>query len=409
MVTSNVSKTAESLVSQWTFAGRALELESSIIRDILKVTSLPEVISFAGGLPAPELFPIEGLRKACQKVLEEIGPAALQYSLTTGVPPLKRFLAERVSKQGFEVDESNIQVTAGSQQGLDLVGRLFVEPGSVVITEIPTYLGAIQAFNFYGAKYVSVPMDENGILIDQLEDKVKESKPRIIYIVPNFQNPSGITLSEERRHKLVEIAKRYEVPIIEDNPYGELRYAGKEVASIQSIGGDHVIQLQTFSKIISPGLRIGWISASKEIMALFERVKQSTDLHTNTFCQYVIAEFAKDGALDRHIEELKVAYSERRQIMLEAMEQHFPEEVNWTKPEGGLFLWVELPRGMNSAQLLDKAVERKVAYVPGSPFYAQTKGENTMRLNFSNASPEKIVEGIRRLGQVIKENLPKKS
>jgi len=252
-------------------------------------------------------------------------------------------------------------------------------------------------------------MDENGVLIDQLEDKVKESKPRIIYIVPNFQNPSGITLSEERRHQLVEIAKRYEVPIIEDNPYGELRYAGKEVASIQSIGGDHVIQLQTFSKIISPGLRIGWISASKEIMALFERVKQSTDLHTNTFCQYVIAEFAKDGSLDRHIEELKVAYSERRQVMLNAMEQHFPEEVKWTKPEGGLFLWVELPRGMNSAELLDKAIEKKVAYVPGSPFYAQTKGENTMRLNFSNASPEKIVEGIRRLGQVIKENLPKKS
>jgi len=409
VVTSNVSKTAESLISQWTFADRALELESSIIRDILKVTSLPEVISFAGGLPAPELFPIEGLRKACQKVLEEIGPAALQYSLTTGVPPLKRFLAERVSKQGFEVDEGNIQVTAGSQQGLDLVGRLFVEPGSVVITEIPTYLGAIQAFNFYGAKYVSVPMDENGVLIDQLEDKVKESKPRIIYIVPNFQNPSGITLSEERRHQLVEIAKRYEVPIIEDNPYGELRYAGKEVASIQSIGGDYVIQLQTFSKIISPGLRIGWMSASKDIMTLLERVKQATDLHTNTFCQYIITEFAKDGSLDRHIEELKVAYSERRQVMLDAMEQHFPEEVKWTKPEGGLFLWVELPRGMNSAQLLDKAVERKVAYVPGSPFYAQTKGENTMRLNFSNASPEKIVEGIRRLGQVIKENLPKKS
>ncbi|MFQ5868567.1 MAG: PLP-dependent aminotransferase family protein [Candidatus Zixiibacteriota bacterium] len=408
-MTSNVSKTAESLISQWTFAGRALELESSIIRDILKVTSLPEVISFAGGLPAPELFPIEGLRKACRKVLEEIGPAALQYSLTTGVPPLKRFLAERVSKQGFEVDEGNIQVTAGSQQGLDLVGRLFVEPGNVVITEIPTYLGAIQAFNFYGAKYVSVPMDENGVLVEELEDRVKKSKPRIIYIVPNFQNPSGITLSEERRHQLVEVAKRYEVPIIEDNPYGELRYAGKEVPSIQSIGGDYVIQLQTFSKIISPGLRIGWISASKEIMALFERVKQSTDLHTNTFCQYVITEFAKDGSLDRHIEELKVAYSERRQVMLNAMEAHFPEEVNWTKPEGGLFLWVELPRGMNSAQLLDKAVERKVAYVPGSPFYAQTKGENTMRLNFSNASPEKIVEGIRRLGQVIKENLPKRS
>ncbi|KPJ49715.1 MAG: hypothetical protein AMJ41_02465 [candidate division Zixibacteria bacterium DG_27] len=386
-----------------------MELESSVIRDILKVTSQPEVISFAGGLPAPELFPIEGLKKACQKVLEEIGPPALQYSLTTGVPPLRRYLAGRVSKQGFEVDEANIQVTAGSQQGLDLVGRLFLEPGSVVITEIPTYLGAIQAFNFYGAKYVSVDMDENGVLIDQLEDKVRASKPRIIYIVPNFQNPSGITLAEERRHQLVEIAKRYQVPIIEDNPYGELRYAGKEVSSIQSIGGDYVIQLQTFSKIISPGLRIGWISASKEIMALVERVKQATDLHTNTFCQYVITEFAKDGSLDRHIEELKVAYSERRQVMLDAMQEHFPEEVKWTKPEGGLFLWVELPRGMNSAQLLDKAVEKKVAYVPGSPFYAQTIGENTMRLNFSNASPEKIVEGIRRLGQVFKENLPKKS
>jgi 2-aminoadipate transaminase len=406
MVTSNVSETAKGLVSKWVFARRALELESSIIRDILKVTSLPEVISFAGGLPAPELFPIEGLSKACQRVLEQVGPAALQYSLTTGTPPLRHYLAERVSKQGFQVDDDNIQVTAGSQQGLDLVGRLFLEPGSVVITEIPTYLGALQAFNFYGAKYVSVPMDDDGVLIDQLEEKVRESKPRIIYIVPNFQNPSGITLSEERRHQLVEIAKRYKVPIVEDNPYGELRYAGKEVPSIQSIGGDHVIQLQTFSKIISPGLRIGWISASKEVMALIERVKQATDLHTNTFCQYVIAEYAKDGSLDRHIEELKVAYSERRQVMLDAMEEHFPEEVNWTRPEGGLFLWVTLPQGMNSARLLDKAVEKKVAYVPGSPFYAQTKGENTMRLNFSNASPEMIVEGIKRLGLVFKENLP---
>jgi len=409
MVTSNVDKTAENLVSKWAFASRALELESSVIRDILKITSLPEVISFAGGLPAPELFPIEGLKKACQKALQEIGPSSLQYSLTTGVPPLRRYLAERVSKQGFAVDETNIQVTAGSQQGLDLVGRLFLEPGSVVITETPTYLGAIQAFNFYGAKYVSIDMDENGILVDKLEDKVEEHKPRLVYIVPNFQNPSGITLSEARRHQLVEIAKRHEVPIVEDNPYGELRYAGKDVPSIQSIGGDYVIQLQTFSKIISPGLRIGWISASREIMALIERVKQATDLHTNTFCQYVITEFAKDGSLDRHIEELKVAYSERRQVMLDAMEAHFPEEVQWTKPEGGLFLWVTLPQGMNSAQLLDKAVEKKVAYVPGSPFYAQTKGENTMRLNFSNASPEKIVEGIRRLGQVFKENLPEKA
>jgi 2-aminoadipate transaminase len=409
MVSLNVSETAGSFISQWTFATRALELESSVIRDILKVTSQPEVISFAGGLPAPELFPIEGLSRACQRVLEQVGPPSLQYSLTTGTPPLRHYLAERVSKQGFQVDDNNIQVTAGSQQGLDLVGRLFLEPGSVVITEIPTYLGAIQAFNFYGAKYVSVPMDDDGVLIDQLEDKVRESKPRIIYIVPNFQNPSGITLSKERRHQLVEVAKRYKVPIVEDNPYGELRYAGKDVPSIQSIGGDHVIQLQTFSKIISPGLRIGWISASKQVMALIERVKQATDLHTNTFCQYVITEFAKDGSLDRHIEELKVAYSERRQVMLDAMEEHFPQEVEWTRPDGGLFLWVTLPQGMNSAQLLNKAVEKKVAYVPGSPFYAQTKRENTMRLNFSNASPEMIVEGIRRLGQVFKENLPKKS
>jgi 2-aminoadipate transaminase len=409
MVTSNLSETAKGLVSKWVFARRALELESSIIRDILKVTSLPEVISFAGGLPAPELFPIEGLSRACRKVLEEVGPPSLQYSLTTGTPPLRHYLAERVSKQGFQVDDNNIQVTAGSQQGLDLVGRLFLEPGSVVITEIPTYLGAIQAFNFYGAKYVSVPMDDDGVLIDELEEAVKKSKPRIIYIVPNFQNPSGITLSKERRRRLVEVAKRYKVPIVEDNPYGELRYAGEDVPSIQSIGGDHVIQLQTFSKIISPGLRIGWMSASKEIMALIERVKQATDLHTNTFCQYVIAEYAKDGSLDRHIEELKVAYSERRQVMLDAMEENFPEEVNWTRPEGGLFLWVTLPEGMNSARLLDKAVEKKVAYVPGSPFYAQTKGENTMRLNFSNASPEMIVEGIRRLGLVFKENLPRKS
>jgi 2-aminoadipate transaminase len=395
----------DTLTLNWTFSVRAQEMKGSAIREILKITERPDIISFAGGLPAPELFPVKHLMNACKTVLENVGPKSLQYSLSLGVLPLRKFLAERLSQKGASLTEDNILVTGGSQQGLDLVGKVFLDKGAVVICESPTYLGAIQAFNAYNPQYVTVDMDENGMITDQVEEKIKKYKPRLIYVVPNFQNPSGITLSYERRKHLVELAKEYYVPIIDDNPYGELRYIGKDVPSLKSLGGDLVIQLGTISKIISPGLRIGWIAASSEVMPMFEKMKQGTDLHTNTFAQYVMVEYVKDGKLDRHIEEIKAAYGERRGVMIKAMQEYFPENVKWTEPEGGLFLWVELPQEISATDLLQEALKQKVAYVPGKPFYPYEDRDNTLRLNFSNASPEMIIEGIKRLGKVFKENI----
>ncbi|MCK4385635.1 MAG: PLP-dependent aminotransferase family protein [candidate division Zixibacteria bacterium] len=380
-------------------------MKSSAIREILKITERPDIISFAGGLPAPELFPVDDLKKACEAVLDEVGPRSLQYSLTMGILPLRKFLAERLSQKGASLTEENILITGGSQQGLDLVGSVFLEKGSVVICESPTYLGAIQAFNAYNPHYVTVEMDDCGILTDQVEENIRKYKPRLIYVVPNFQNPSGITLSYERRKQLVKLAEEYYTPIIDDNPYGELRYIGEDVPSLKTLGGDLVIQLGTFSKIISPGLRIGWIAASTEVMTKFERMKQGADLHTNTFAQYVASEYVKNGNLDRHIEQIKAAYGERRDVMIKAMTEYFPENVKWTEPEGGLFLWVELPSEVSATDLLQEALKQKVAYVPGKPFYPYEDKDNTLRLNFSNATPEMIIEGIKRLGKVFKENI----
>lgn len=389
----------------WTFSVRAQEMKGSAIREILKITERPDIISFAGGLPAPELFPVKDLKKACEVVLDNVGPRSLQYSLSLGVSPLRKFLAERLSQKGAPLTEENILITGGSQQGLDLVGKVFLDKGVVVICESPTYLGAIQAFNAYNPHYVTVDMDDCGMVTDQVEEKIKKYKPRLIYVVPNFQNPSGITLSYERRKHLVKLAREYYVPIIDDNPYGELRYIGEDVPSLKNLGKDMVIQLGTISKIISPGLRIGWIAASTEVMPMFEKMKQGADLHTNTFAQYVVAEYVKNGRLDRHIEEIKAAYGERREVMIKAMTEYFPKNVKWTEPEGGLFLWVELPKDVSATELLQEALKQKVAYVPGKPFYPYEDKDNTLRLNFSNASPEMIIEGIKRLGKVFKENI----
>ena len=383
------------------FSPAAYHLESSIIRDILKFSNQPGVISFAGGLPGPDLFPVEELREAADRVLTHYGRKALQYGLSMGYPPLREFIAERVAMRGgVQLTADNILVTSGSQQALDVVGRAFLEPGQYVLCCRPTYLGALQAFSFYGARYTAVNMDDNGMMVETIDPLIREHRPRLFYVVPNFQNPSGITMSEKRRQLLVQKAQQYGIPIVDDNPYGELRYSGTDVPSIKSIGGQAVIQLGTFSKIISPGLRIGWIAASRQTMGVFERVKQCTDLHTNEFAQYVIYEFVQNGALDRHIERLKVAYHARRDAMLRAMSEFFPETVTWTKPEGGLFLWVRLPEGADAAELFKAAIEEKVAYVPGKPFHTDGSGSNTLRLNFSNASQENIHEGIKRLGRV---------
>ncbi len=388
------------------FSASAYHLESSIIRDILKFSNQPGVISFAGGLPGPDLFPVEEIRDAADRVLTHYGTKALQYGLSMGYSPLREFIAERVaSRGGVQLSADNILVTSGSQQALDVVGRAFLEPGQHVLCCRPTYLGALQAFSFYGARYAPVDMDDNGMMVEKVDPIIREYKPRLIYVVPNFQNPSGITMSEKRRQLLVQKAQQYSLPIIDDNPYGELRYSGTDVPSIKSIGGQAVVQLGTFSKIISPGLRIGWIAASRQTMGVFERVKQCTDLHTNEFAQYVIYEFVQNGALDRHIERIKAAYHARRDAMLRAMSEFFPDTVTWTKPDGGLFLWVRLPESADAGQLFHAAIEEKVAYVPGKPFHPDGSGANSLRLNFSNASLENIHEGIKRLGRVFTSSL----
>lgn len=390
---------------KWDIAAHVLSLENSIIREILKISSRPGVISFAGGLPAPEMFPLQEMKRCASEVIDMYKSDSLQYSLSMGITPLRDAIAERETSQGCSTKTENILVTSGSQQGIELCARAFISPGDYIITEYPTYVGALQAFNFYQARYATVDMDENGMKVEQVESAIKKYRPKMIYTVSTFQNPTGITMSEERRHALVELAMKYNIPLIDDNPYGEIRFAGKPVPSMKAIGGDAVISLGTFSKIMAPGLRIAWINGPLSIMPIFERVKQCTDLHSNTFTQYMIYAFINSGKLDPHIERLVENYGQKRNLMLQEMEKHFPPELKWTRPEGGLFLWIEMPAGVSASKMLPQAIEQKVAYVYGKPFYPDGRGDNTLRLNFSCATLDTISEGIKRLGKVIKDNL----
>ncbi len=388
------------------FSPAAYNLESSILRDILKHSNQPGVISFAGGLPAPELFPVEEIREAVDRVLTRYGSQPLQYGLSAGYGPLREWLAERMSKQGgVHLTADNVLVTAGSQQALDIVGRAFLSKDDSVVCSRPTYLGALQAFNFYGVRYALAEMDDHGMMVETLDPLIDKHRPKFVYTVPTFQNPTGITMSFERRKLLVQKAQKYGLPIIDDNPYGELRYSGESVPSIKNLGGQAVIQLGTFSKTVSPGFRLGWIAASRQTMGVFTRVKQATDLHTNEFSQYVIHDFVQDGRFDRHVEILKNSYRERRDAMLLAMSEFFPDTVHWTKPDGGLFLWVTLPAHVDATMILPRAIEEKVAFVPGQSFHPDGSGKNTMRLNFSNAAIGDIHEGIKRLGRLFAEVL----
>jgi 2-aminoadipate transaminase len=387
--------------AKWGVTPHVMKLETSIIREILKLSSQPGVISFAGGLPAPEMFPVDDLKEASIRALDKYKDAALQYSLSMGVPEFRQAIADYACQRIPRITADNIIITSGSQQGLDLIGRAFIDPGDYVICEAPTYVGALQAFNFYQARYATVGMDDQGMMVDEVEDAVKKHNPKFIYVVPNFQNPSGITMSLARREQLVAVANEYNIPIIDDNPYGELRFAGEPVPSLCALGGDMVISLSTFSKIVSPGLRIAWIVARPDMMPVFEKVKQCGDLHTSTFSQILLLEYLRMGKLDDHIEKIRQTYGRRRELMIKSIEEYFPPEVEFTRPEGGLFLWLSLPTGMSAKELLPEAIEKKVAYVYGSPFFPNGGGENTMRLNFSNASEEQIVEGIKRLGRLI--------
>jgi 2-aminoadipate transaminase len=388
---------------------------SSAIRELLKLTEEPDIISFGGGMPAPDVFPADEMSEACVRVLRDIGDLALQYGSTEGFRPLREMIVRHTARYGIQVTPDNVLITSGSQQALDLLGKILINPGDRILVESPTYLGALQAWSAYGAEYVTVPMDENGMVTDALENALR-SGPKFIYVLPNFQNPTGVTLSLERRHKLLELADRYGVPIVEDDPYGQLRYEGENLPSVVDLDSQfrysgeacysgNVIYLSTFSKILAPGLRLAWVVAPAQVIRKLTQAKQGADLHTATFNQCVAYEVARGGFLDRHIETIREVYGHRRNVMLGAMDAYFPPGVEWTHPQGGLFLWGILPETINAADVLKVAIEKRVAFVPGAPFYATGGGHNTMRLNFSYAKPEKIQEGIARLGKVLYEKM----
>jgi 2-aminoadipate transaminase len=399
------------------FAQRTQRMKASAIRELLKLTENPEIISFAGGLPAPDVFPVEELKAAVNRVLTNQSDIALQYGATEGYYPLREMIARHASRGGIEIKPNNILITSGSQQALDLIGKIFVNRGDHLLVESPTYLGALQAWNQYGAEYVTVRTDDDGMVSEDIEEALRIG-PKFIYVLPNFQNPMGVCMSEERRLKLVEMADRYGVPIIEDDPYGQLRFEGEHIPGVNVLDAKlhvqngkytgNVIYLSTFSKILSPGLRLAWVIAPDEVIAKLALAKQGTDLHTATFNQVVAYEVGHGGFIDQHVKVINKVYAERRNVMLEALEEHMPDGVTWTRPKGGLFLWLRVPEPCDVVDMFPSAINNKVAYVPGEGFYPNGGGRNTMRLNFSYCKPEIIVEGISRLGKMLKQEIAHK-
>src|SRR5512143_3693718 len=400
---------------EYRYAHRTKSMGSSVIRELLKYAEQPGIITFAGGLPAPEVFPIKEFQEACNVVITKQGAQALQYSTTEGYLPLREMIASHSSRYMPEVTADNILITSGSQQALDFLGRLFINRGDYIVVESPSYLGALQAWNAYGAQYISVRADEGGMVVDELEAALRVG-PKFIYVLPNFQNPSGSTLTLDRRRKLIELADKYGVPIVEDDPYGQLRFEGENIPSLVGLDGEYrgknggcysgnVIYLSTFSKLLAPGLRLAWVIAPTEVIRRLVMTKQAADLHTASFNQYVAYEVGKGGFLDEHVKFIRQVYRQRRNVMLEMMDEMFPHEVTWTRPQGGMFLWGIMPEKLDAAEVLKVALERKVAFVPGGSFHATGGGKNTMRINFSYCTPEVIREGITRLGLTLKELL----
>jgi len=397
-------------------AERTKGMQSSAIRELLKFTQDPEIISFAGGLPAPELFPTREVEEACIYVTREQGKKALQYSATEGLYPLKEFLSESMHKYGIPATPENVLLTNGSQQALDLIGRIFIDPGRFVLSGRPTYLGAIQAWRAYQCKFHTMRLDEGGMVVDEVErayEKVVADSgepPAFIYVLPNFHNPAGTTMSLERRIKLAEIATKLNLAVIEDDPYGQLRFEGEDITPICNLIPERTIYLGTFSKTLAPGLRLGWIVCSETLMKRLIQVKQGCDLHTGTFVQYVANDICQRGFLKPHIKRIRQVYKERRDTMVDALSEFWPEGCHWTDPEGGLFLWARVPESINTDEFLRQtALKEKVAFVPGVNFYPNWDGGyHAMRLNFSYSKPEVIVEGIKRLGTALKKELKKK-
>jgi len=386
-------------------------MKKSAIRELLKLTQKPEIISFAGGLPAPETFPIEQLKTITTEILDTNGAAALQYGATEGVTELRQVLVDRYKKQGLQIELKNLVITTSSQQALDLVAKIFVDRGDKVIVGLPSYLGGLGAFNSYGAELIGITLDDQGMRSDLLEKKLEElkkqgTKPKFIYVIPDFQNPAGITMPESRRLEIIALAKKYDVLIVEDSPYREIRFEGKEQPTIFELDNSgHVILLGTFSKTFVPGFRIGWVIAEERIVDKFVTAKQSTDLCTPVLNQMIAAKFMQKGYFDENLKKTIENYREKRKVMLKAFRDYMPKGVSWTEPEGGLFLFLRLPEHMDAEVLFKKAIDNNVAFVLGSVFHCDGSGKNTMRLNFSYMSIEKTIEGVKRLAKAIKEEM----
>jgi len=391
------------------YSDNAKRLKASEIRELLEISQQPGVISFAGGLPNPKAFPVEEVQKITNKILEEDGARALQYGPTSGLREFREEIASMVQKDGINASVENVFITVGSQQALDLAGRVFLNSNDIVFLGLPTYLGGINAFRSYGAKFVGVPLDENGMNVEILEEKIKEvkrkgEKAKIIYTVPTFQNPAGVVMSEERRKRIVEIAQEHELVIIEDDPYGKLRFEGKPLKPIKA-HDENVIYMATFSKILAPGFRLAYVVAPQDIARKMVIAKQSVDLCTPTFTQLIAYHFIKNGFIERHIPRIIEMYRRKRDIMLDSLEEYFPDGCTWTHPQGGMFLWATLPEHIDTAEMIKEAIQEKVAYVHGRAFYTNEGGSNAMRLNFSNPSDENLREGIKRLAKVIRKRL----
>ncbi|NDV26400.1 PLP-dependent aminotransferase family protein [Desulfovibrio sp. JC010] len=391
------------------FADRMSTVHRSFIREILKVTQDPSIISFAGGLPNPELFPVSDLEQAAVKVMRESGPQSMQYSTTEGFEPLRQYIADRyLDKKGIKVSADEILITSGSQQCLDLLGKVFLNAGDNVVIERPGYLGAIQSFSIFQSNFLTVGLESDGPDLAELEKVLDENEARMFYAVTNFQNPSGLTYSADKRQGVADILKDRDILFVEDDPYGELRFMGDfEKPVVRGYLEENGILLGSFSKVAAPGFRLGWMVCPTDVRDKLIIAKQASDLHTSTFAQRVMHQYVTDNPLDDHIEKIRECYGNQRAAMVRAIDEYFPAEAEVTRPEGGMFLWVTLPEGMSSMDLFDEAIKNKVAFVPGRPFYVDGSGENTFRLNFSNSNEEQIAEGIKRLGAGIKEFLSK--
>ncbi|MEE8564741.1 MAG: PLP-dependent aminotransferase family protein [Atribacterota bacterium] len=391
----------------------AVKMEASAIREILKLVQNPEVISLAGGMPDPATFPTEELNEVVKQILAKNSACALQYSSTEGLTELREFILNWLAEVKDKAGLDNIMITSGSQQGLDLVSKVLLNPGDTLIVELPSYLAALNAFRSYGGEMVGIPMDDEGMQIDILEEtltKLKNNRKKVkfIYTISNFQNPAGVTMSLTRRKKILEVAKKFEVLILEDNPYDKLRFEGEPIPSIYSLDNEgYVISLGTFSKILCPGLRLAWILGNKEIIEKLVIMKQATDLCTTVLNQLIAYEYCRQNDIDKNIKSNVEIYRRKRNAMLEALDKYFPVEVTWTKPQGGFFVVATLPEHIDTGEMFKEAIKENVAYVPGSPFFADGKGQNTMRLSFCYPSVEDIDEGIKRLGKVIKRRIKK--